>query len=80
MDDDRNWLKNPILPRPPAVPHFSAAELRIVEDERPSSVMRVAPRKDRSARVENRRNARHSGTTAVRADLESEAPESRRIA
>jgi hypothetical protein len=80
MDDDRNWLKNPILPRPPAVPRFSAAELCLVEEERPSSVMRAVPRKDRAAPLESRRNARHSGTTAVHAELESEAPESRRIA
>jgi hypothetical protein len=88
MDDDRSWLKNPILPRPPAVPRFSAAELRsLEEDDRPSSVMRVA-RKDRSLRIEDRR-PRASGSSATRAldtdielsldtELASEAP--RRIA
>ncbi|MET0791954.1 MAG: hypothetical protein ABW061_10570 [Polyangiaceae bacterium] len=79
MDEDRNWLKNPILPRPPAVPRFSAAELRLVEGERPSGVMRVAARRKRSAPVENQRAARQplqSGATTV----ESEAPQSRRIA
>jgi hypothetical protein len=54
MEDDRSWLKNPTLPRPPAVPRFSAAELRLVEDERPS-VVRATVRKERASRIQSRR-------------------------
>jgi len=74
MDDDRSWLKNPTLPRPPAVPHFSAAELSLVEDERPSSIARVAVRKARASRIQSRR--RVSGASRAR----SEAAQVRRIA
>jgi hypothetical protein len=78
MDDDRSWLKNPTLPRPPAVPHFSAAELSLVEDERPS-IVRVAARKERASRIQSRR--RVSGTSKARSFArESEAPQARRIA
>ena len=66
MDEDRSWLKNPSLPRPPAVPHFSRAELRLVEDELPSSVMRVAKRKDRPTQLKTRRLVRESGTFRAR--------------
>lgn len=82
MDDDRSWLKNPILPRPPAVPRFSAAELRAVEAEdereRPSSVMRVASRKGPASQVERR-----GGRDLIETELpvgESEAARPRRIA
>jgi len=78
MDDDRNWLKNTILPRPPAVPRFSAAELRLVEDERlplPSVVRAV--RKERSSRIQSRR--RLSGASRA-SSLASIAAQSRRIA
>jgi len=76
MDDDRSWLVNPILPRPPALPRFSAAELRLLDEERGSPARVSAPRK-----AHPRRDPRISGTSAVRAvDLESEAPASRRIA
>ncbi|HEY3252320.1 MAG TPA: hypothetical protein VGJ91_00145 [Polyangiaceae bacterium] len=79
MDDDRSWLKNPILPRPPAVPRFSAAELSLVEDERPGSVVRVAARKERASRIQSRR--RVSGTSRARSlARESEAAPARRIA
>jgi len=79
MDDDRNWLKNPILPRPPAVPRFSAAELRLVEDERPTSAVDTAPRKGRSARIQSRR--RVSGVSRARSIAsESLAAQARRIA
>jgi hypothetical protein len=79
MDDDHSWLKNPILPRPPALPRFSAAELRLVDEERPSSVMRVAPRKERAARDEaSRRISTTTRTRDTRRALESDAP--RRIA
>ena len=89
-DHDRNWLKNPILPPPPALPRFSAAELRLVNDERPS-VRRAAPRKSRALKVEpvaqaEGRPARVTGVDArrrsheVTRESESEAPRSRRIA
>jgi hypothetical protein len=79
MDDDRSWLKNPILPRPPAVPRFSAAELRLVEDERPAAVVHVAPRKERASRIQSRR--RISGASRARSlARESEAAQSQRMA
>jgi len=79
MEDDRSWLKNPILPRPPAVPRFSAAELRLVEDERSPSVVRVAAGKERATRIQSRRRA--SGTSRARSLTgQSEAAQSRRIA
>jgi len=79
MDDDRNWLKNPILPRPPAVPRFSAAELRLVEDDRPGSVVDLAPRKARAARTQNRR--RVSGVSRARSIAsQGIAAQARRIA
>ncbi len=84
MDEDRNWLKNPILPRPPAVPRFSAAELRLVEGERASSKPRVSAHREQSSPVEARRAPRkprpamHSGTNDV-SDGER-APQPRRIA
>ncbi|MEI9936532.1 MAG: hypothetical protein WDO69_04835 [Pseudomonadota bacterium] len=78
MDDDRSWLKNPILPRPPAVPRFSAAELSLVEDERPASVARVAGRKQRASRIQSRR--RVSGTSRARSlTPEDEAAQSRAV-
>jgi hypothetical protein len=78
MDDDRSWLKNPILPRPPAVPRFSAVELSLVEDEKPS-VVRATARKGRASRIESRR--RISSTSRARAlARESEAVPSRRSA
>ncbi len=79
MDDDRSWLKNPTLPRPPAVPRFSAAELRLVEDERPSKVVRVAAGKGHASRIQSRR--RVSGASRARSlARDSEAALSRRIA
>ncbi|HET7542679.1 MAG TPA: hypothetical protein VFK05_22565 [Polyangiaceae bacterium] len=78
MDDDRSWLKNPTLPRPPAVPSFSAAELSLVEDERPS-VVRATARKDRATRIQSRR--RVSGVRHARSFTDdSELPQTRRIA
>ena len=69
MDDDRSWLKNPVLPRPPAVPHFSAAELGLEEEERESSVLRVARRTEANEAAERatRREQRVSGTSAAQA-------------
>ena len=79
MEDDRSWLKNPTLPRPPAVPRFSAAELRLVEDEQPSSAGRIPARKERASRIQSRR--RVSGVSrAASLPTASEAAQSRRIA
>ena len=80
MDKDREWLKNPILPRPPALPRFSPAELRLVEDEgeRSSAVVRVTARRERNAQLESRISNRRQPSGP--AELESEAPQSRRIA
>jgi len=79
MDDDRSWLKNPVLPRPPAVPNFSAAELSLVEDERPPSVVLVTARKDRASRIQSRR--RVSGTSRARSLAKaSDRAQSRRSA
>jgi len=78
MDDDRSWLKNPTLPRPPAVPRFSAAELSLVDEERPS-IVRATLRKERAAQLHSRR--RISGASRVRSFTpENEAVPSRRIA
>ena len=78
MDDDRSWLKNPTLPRPPAVPRFSAAELSLVEEERPS-IVRATARKERASRIQIKR--RSSGTTRARSlTRESDAVPSRRTA
>ena len=78
MDDDRSWLKNPTLPRPPAVPRFSAAELSLVEDERPLSIERVAVRKARASRIQSRR--RVSGASRAGAGSEAAQAQVRRIA
>jgi hypothetical protein len=78
MDDDRSWLKNPTLPRPPAVPRFSAAELSLVEDDRPS-IARAKPRKDRATRMQSRR--RISGVRSARSFAQqSDIAQARRIA
>lgn len=78
MEDDRSWLKNPILPRPPGVPRFSAAELRLVEDDGPT-VVRVAARKERASRIQSRR--RVSAVSRARSlATQSEAAHSRRTA
>jgi len=78
MDDDRSWLKNPTLPRPPAVPRFSAAELSLVDDERPP-LARASAQKQRASRIQSRR--RNSGASRARSfTRESEAVPSRRIA
>jgi hypothetical protein len=80
MDEDRDWLKNPILPRPPAVPRFTAAELRLLdeEDERPSGVMRVAPQREGMPSPERYPASRRRQRRRI--ELENEAPQSRRIA
>jgi hypothetical protein len=84
MDEDRDWLKNPILPRPPAVPRFTAAELRLLDDERErqSGITRVAARRDRTAPLESQLSSRGSRRQQQSgpAELASEAPQSRRIA
>jgi len=84
MDEDRDWLKNPILPRPPAVPRFTAAELRLLdeESERPSGVIRVAARAEPKALPESNLFSRRSRRQRLRKAVprESTAPQSRRIA
>jgi hypothetical protein len=82
MDEDRDWLKNPILPRPPAVPRFTSAELRLLDDEheRPSGVVRVAARRERSAPLESQLSSRRSRDQQSSTELDQEAPQSRRIA
>ena len=79
MDDDRSWLKNPTLPRPPAVPRFSAAELRLVEDERPATAVRVAAQKERASRIQSRRRVSRMSRARSLTQV-SEAEPSRRLA
>ncbi|MEP7050783.1 MAG: hypothetical protein ABJB12_10535 [Pseudomonadota bacterium] len=54
MSDDSNWLKNPTLPRPPAVPYFDPAELAGVPDSDRRFIVRTyarEARRQRSARI-----------------------------
>ncbi|HEY1536288.1 MAG TPA: hypothetical protein VGF76_19850 [Polyangiaceae bacterium] len=73
MSDDSNWLKNPILPRPPAVPYFEPDELAGVPDSDRRFIARTYAREDRQ-----RRSRRISGVAA--SALDSSAPALRRIA
>ena len=73
MSDDSNWLKNPILPRPPAVPYFKPDELAGVPDSDRRFIARTYAREDRQ-----RRSRRVSGVT--HSALDSSAPVLRRIA
>jgi hypothetical protein len=68
MSDESNWLKNPILPRPPAVPYFNAQEL----EELPDSDRRLIVRT--YARETLRRSRRISGAQVTPLALESSAP------
>jgi hypothetical protein len=47
MSDDSNWLKNPILPRPPAVPYFNAQELEELPDRDRRFIVRGYARETR---------------------------------
>jgi hypothetical protein len=73
MSDDTNWLKNPILPRPPAVPYFKPDELAGVSDSDRRFIARTYAREDRQ-----RRSGRVSGVAHSAPD--SSAPALRRIA
>ena len=81
MSDDNNWLKNPTLPRPPAVPRFELAELEGMPDRDRRFIARSYAREAR-----RQRSSRVSGVASVNnhtpdeaADATSALPE-RRIA
>lgn len=76
MSDDSNWLKNPTLPRPPAVPYFEPAELDGVPDSDRRFIARTYAREAR-----RERSRRISGVVVSRATPEAAtAPRARRIA
>ena len=50
MSDDSNWLKNPTLPRPPAVPYFEPEELDGVPDSDRLLIARTYARETRRQR------------------------------
>src|SRR5438105_3757258 len=54
MSDDSNWLKNPTLPRPPAVPYFEPAELDGVPDSDRRFIARTYAREARRERSRRR--------------------------
>ena len=70
MSDDSNWLKNPTLPRPPAVPYFEPEELEGVPDSDRRLIARAYAREGRrqqSQRVSGvARSAADSGAPALR--------------
>ncbi len=73
MADDNNWLKNPILPRPPAVPYFKPNELDGVSDSDRRIIARTYAH-------ETRRRRRSSGTLLIgQTDVEL-SPDTRRSA
>ena len=59
MSDDSNWLKNPILPRPPAVPYFKPEELQDVSDSDRRIIAKTYARESR------RQRSRRAGGTVV---------------
>ena len=62
MQDDRRWLKHPVLPRPPALPHFGP-EMRALIGLDPSDLEKDAPSVDaNAARVENEAEAQFADT------------------
>jgi hypothetical protein len=73
MSDDSNWLKNPILPRPPAVPYFEPDELAGVSDSDRRFIARSYARESRQ-----RRSGRVSGVAC--SALDNSAAALRRIA
>ena len=76
MSDDSNWLKNPTLPRPPAVPYFEPAELEGMPERDQRFITRTYAREAR-----RQRNSRISGVTVARVPLEAQsASPVRRIA
>lgn len=76
MSDDKNWLKNPTLPRPPAVPYFEPAELDGVPDSDRRFIARTYAREAR-----RERSRRISGVVVSRVTQEeANAPRARRLA
>jgi len=76
MSDDSNWLKNPTLPRPPAVPYFGPAELEGMPERDQRFITRTYARQAR-----RQRTSRISGVTVTCTSLEShDATPLRRIA
>jgi hypothetical protein len=73
MSDDSNWLKNPILPRPPAVPYFEPDELDGVPDSDRRFIARTYARESR-----RQRSQRVSGVACSAPD--SSVPALRRTA
>ena len=73
MSDDSNWLKNPTLPHPPAVPYFEPAELDGVPDSDRRFITRAYAHEAR-----RQRSSRISGVTVNR--VTPEAAPARRIA
>ena len=63
MSDDSNWLKNPILPRPPAVPYFEPEDLQDVSDSDRRILARTYARESR-----RRRARRESGPVVIGRD------------
>ena len=76
MSEDSNWLKNPTLPRPPAVPYFEPAELEGMPETDQRFITRTYAREARRQRAN-----RISGVTVARPSLEAHgAAPTRRIA
>ena len=76
MSDDSNWLKNPTLPRPPAVPYFEPAELEGMPERDQRFITRTYAREARRQRA-----SRISGVSVTRPSLEDHAAApARRIA
>jgi hypothetical protein len=73
MSDDSNWLKNPTLPRPPAVPYFEPEELDGVSERDRRFIARSYARDAR-----RQQSQRVSGVACSAAD--SVAPTLRRTA
>jgi hypothetical protein len=62
MQDDRRWLKHPVLPRPPALPHFGP-EMRALIGLDPSDLEKDAPSVDaNAAHVEGEAEAQFADT------------------
>ncbi len=76
MSDDSNWLKNPTLPRPPAVPYFEPAELEGMPERDQRFITRTYAREAR-----RQHSRRVSAVSVTRVPLEDqETPPVRRIA
>ncbi|HEX3849866.1 MAG TPA: hypothetical protein VHW01_02800 [Polyangiaceae bacterium] len=73
MSDDSNWLKNPTLPRPPAVPYFEPEELDGVSESDRRFIARGYAREGRG-----QQSQRISGV--ARSSADSVTPPLRRTA